>query len=626
MSDFRPPPGHRAESALLGAIAEIGRVGDLLHALAPRLNEPRLHATALGLAEAATAVAGAHARHPGPDIADALSGLLTDVRALAVPQQDPESGVSAALESLRGACGQLALATIDGLSATKALGLRPSEPGIALPAETEAGADLQLGHLHAIERRMAATEAALRTLVESSATVRNDTRQFALVNFFVGAIRAELAIGRLQLGGDGRRLNLAGLARAVQAMAGLAGDFLATLRGWADRALPAILDAGKAVGRRVNRVVSGVRAAAYLARRRSTPRTDPDAGSASDPPDTADSALFTIRTLRTMLLRGETPPPKWTPLVDDLDLRGTQVSDLTPLRGLTALQSLDLSGTKVSDLAPLRGLTALQSLHLTSTKVSDLTALRGLTALQGLDLRGTQVSDLTPLRGLTALQGLNLRGTQVNDLTPLRGLTALQSLDLSFARVNDLTPLGGLTALQHLHLTDTQVSDLTPLRGLTALQSLHLRGTQVSDLTPLRGLTALHSLDLSFARVSDLTPLRGLTALQGLNLGYATQVNDLTPLGSLTALQRLDLTGTQVSDLTPLRGLTALKRLDLTGTQVSDVTPLRGLTALQSLDLSGTKVSDLTPLERIVGLGIIMPDSSRRHVRAPSAPHDKGDL
>ena len=516
MSDFRPPPGHRAESALLGAIAEIGRVGDLLHALAPRLNEPRLHATALGLAEAATAVAGAHARHPGPDIADALSGLLTDVRALAVPQQDPESGVSAALESLRGACGQLALATIDGLSATKALGLRPSEPGIALPAETEAGADLQLGHLHAIERRMAATEAALRTLVESSATVRNDTRQFALVNFFVGAIRAELAIGRLQLGGDGRRLNLAGLARAVQAMAGLAGDFLATLRGWADRALPAILDAGKAVGRRVNRVVSGVRAAAYLARRRSTPRTDPDAGSASDPPDTADSALFTIRTLRTMLLRGETPPPKWTPLVDDLDLRGTQVSDLTPLRGLTALQSLDLRGTKVSDLAPLRGLTALQSLHLTSTKVSDLTALRGLTALQGLDLRGTQVSDLTPLRGLTALQGLNL--------------------------------------------------------------------------------------------------------------GYATQVNDLTPLGSLTALQRLDLTGTQVSDLTPLRGLTALKRLDLTGTQVSDVTPLRGLTALQSLDLSGTKVSDLTPLERIVGLGIIMPDSSRRHVRAPSAPHDKGDL
>ena len=468
MSDRRPPPGHRDNSALLGALAEIDRIGIELHSVVPKLNDPRLHGAALGLAEAAIAVAHAHVPHPGPDIADALSGLLSDVRALAVPQQDPAFGVSPALDTFRGACGRLILAAVQGLDCTHALGLRPSEPGIALPDEADATA--QLGQLHAIERRMAATEAALKSLIESGTAVRNDTRQVGLVNFFVGAMRAELAIGRLQLGGDGRRLNLAGLARAVQAMAGLTGDFLATLQGWADRALPAILNASKAVGHRVNRIAAGVHAAAYLARRRSTASTDPDTGSASDPSDTAGSAIFTIRTLRTMLLRGETPPPEWTPLVDDLDLSRTQVSDLTPLRGLTALQGLDLSETQVSDLTPLRGLTALQNLHLGGIKVSDLTPLRGLTALQSLDLGRTEVSDLTPLRGLTALQSLHLMGTQVSDLTPLRGLTALQSLNLSFTKVRDLTPLRGLTALQSLDLMRTQVSDLTPLERIVGLE------------------------------------------------------------------------------------------------------------------------------------------------------------
>ena len=37
---------------------------------------------------------------------------------------------------------------------------------------------------------------------------------------------------------------------------------------------------------------------------------------------------------------------------------GTQVSDLAPLAGLTALQSLYLIRTQVSDIAPLAGLTA----------------------------------------------------------------------------------------------------------------------------------------------------------------------------------------------------------------------------------------------------------------------------
>ena len=172
------------------------------------------------------------------------------------------------------------------------------------------------------------------------------------------------------------------------------------------------------------------------------------------------------------------------------------------------------------------------SLYLSRTRVSDLTPLVGLTALQTLDLSGTRVSDFAPLEGLTALQTLDLGGTRVSDLAPLKGLTALQTLYLSSTRVSDLTPLKGLTALERLDLFDTEVSDLTPLEGLPALERLDLWSTQVSDLTPLEGLTALQTLKLSRTEVSDLTPLKGLTTLRRLDL-FNTEV----PREQIGALQ-----------------------------------------------------------------------------------------
>jgi len=278
-----------------------------------------------------------------------------------------------------------------------------------------------------------------------------------------------------------------------------------------------------------------------------------------------------------------------------LSVSDTDISDLSPLAGLSALQSLDCSKTEVSDLGPLAALSALQSLDCSATQVSDLGPLAALSALQSLGCSATQVSDLGPLAGLSALQSLGCCYTWVSDLGPLAGLSALQSLDCYRTQVSDLGPLAGLSALQSLNCYRTQVSDLGPLAGLSALQSLGCWNTQVSDLGPLAGLSALQSLNCSRTRVSDLGPLAGLSALQSLDCSE-TQVSDLGPLVGLSALQSLDCAGTQVSDLGPLAGLTALQELRCRGTQVSDLGPLAGLTALQSLDCSQTQVSDLVAL------------------------------
>ena len=92
---------------------------------------------------------------------------------------------------------------------------------------------------------------------------------------------------------------------------------------------------------------------------------------------------------------------------------------------LTQVNILDLRNTQVTDLSPLSVLTQLNSLYLSNTQVTDLSPLSVLTQLNSLDLRNTQVTDLSPLSVLTQLNILDLHDTQVTDVLPLKNLTSL---------------------------------------------------------------------------------------------------------------------------------------------------------------------------------------------------------
>jgi internalin A len=120
--------------------------------------------------------------------------------------------------------------------------------------------------------------------------------------------------------------------------------------------------------------------------------------------------------------------------------------------------------------------------------LTDLSPLKDLSKLQTLRISNTQVRDLSPLKGLENLQMLYVNYTQVSDLSPLKALANLKRLDVANTQVSDLTPLKALVNLQILWIANTQVSDLTPLKALVNLQSLDVRNTQVSDLSPLKGL------------------------------------------------------------------------------------------------------------------------------------------
>ena len=175
-----------------------------------------------------------------------------------------------------------------------------------------------------------------------------------------------------------------------------------------------------------------------------------------------------------------------------LDLRGTHISDITPIAKLTALQNLELQKTGVGDITPLANLTKLQSLKLRDTLVADIAPIENLTELEFLNLSGTQVDDITPVANLTALEFLNLSGTQVDDITSVANLTALEFLSLNDTKVDDIAPIANLTALKYLYLSDTHLNDITPIANLTKLETFHFDGNvQLEDLRPILNLQSL---------------------------------------------------------------------------------------------------------------------------------------
>ena len=200
-----------------------------------------------------------------------------------------------------------------------------------------------------------------------------------------------------------------------------------------------------------------------------------------------------------------------------LHIRGSRepagtFSDLSALVGLTNLEDLYLYLDGVSDLNGLSGMSGLKSLVLTGNmEIADLSPLAGLTKLQSLEvpLGGENVGvDLSPLAGLADLRTLRT-GSNVTDLSPLSGLTGLRELDLTYGgysardskEYRSLEPLSSLTGLTSLTIRNLWVSDLSPLSGLTKLRSLTIyNGASIEDLSPLAGLTGLKSLTIRGAR------------------------------------------------------------------------------------------------------------------------------
>ena len=254
--------------------------------------------------------------------------------------------------------------------------------------------------------------------------------------------------------------------------------------------------------------------------------------------------------------------------VTEINLSGTRVSSIEPVRMLSELRRFSAADTHVSELEPLGRCHRLRWLDVGGTLVSDVSALAELVELRHLRLARTKVSDVGPLRKLSALRTLYLWNTQVADVEALSELSGLQSLSLIGTRVADLAPLSGLSRLRRLLISGQYISDIEAVRRLPALKELYLGETQVNDFGPLMGLQCLRRLSLMDMGEVRLDEVARMGSIEELRLGEI-EVTDIRPLTRLGSLKRLILYGTKVSDLSPLAEIGSLEEV-LLGEEFSE--------------------------------------------------------
>lgn len=205
--------------------------------------------------------------------------------------------------------------------------------------------------------------------------------------------------------------------------------------------------------------------------------------------------------------------------VQMLRVSGPQHVDLSPVATARSLRHLEVLGTSVRSIAPLRRLTDLHELRLRNSLVTDVSPLSELRKITVLKLDGNPLQDISSLAGLEELRRLDISRTQVTDLSPLTGLAMLCDLRANITPVKDLSPLAFLRELNELQLRESEIGPgaLSPLRDLQHLLQLELDGTRIrdADLAELGNLP-LRKLTLANTRVTD----SGLASLQMLPLKH----------------------------------------------------------------------------------------------------------
>ena len=196
------------------------------------------------------------------------------------------------------------------------------------------------------------------------------------------------------------------------------------------------------------------------------------------------------------------------------EFRGKGISDLTPISGLTQLESLSIGGigNHVSDLSPIANLTNIKHLDLGGNPISDLSPIANFTQLESISFDdNVPLTDISMLADMEQLRAVFMWGPRFRDMSPLVNLPNIEVLNLCGNEISEIPSLKNAPKLKELYVFGNNVSDVSILQDLTNLERLNLRDNNITDISPLAGLTNLKWLDLTHNPIRDWTPLYELS-------------------------------------------------------------------------------------------------------------------
>jgi Leucine-rich repeat (LRR) protein len=270
-----------------------------------------------------------------------------------------------------------------------------------------------------------------------------------------------------------------------------------------------------------------------------------------------------------------------------LECDSNRVAGLTPLSGMKLVR-LNIYGTDVADLSPLKGMTTLRGLECSNTRVSDLTSLAGI-QLEHLHCAATQLSDLSPLKGMP-LTRFHCYGTHVSNLSPLRGMPLAEvGLDMRLFHAADETLLRSLPLKQFYRMPSQQRQPAVEFwKAFKARRAAAETFAAETAKRPVKDQVATVVARLKQLNADKVGPLGSLIendAIAATTLVLTAATTDVTPLRAFTKLKKLTLTGgphwldiSAVNSL-PLEELTCTADIALRNAPV-----LRGMKSLRTIN------------------------------------------
>jgi hypothetical protein len=279
------------------------------------------------------------------------------------------------------------------------------------------------------------------------------------------------------------------------------------------------------------------------------------------------------------------------------------VTSLEPLRMLYRLEELDVSGCNITDLSPLGGLSNLKTINISNTKVQFVEALKTLGRLEVLKCEKTQVAELAPLENCFKLKRVYADNSNVDTKMALKLKGSLPSCLVVYQtkRLNmwwqNLTGGWQSTLLEYTKTENPPSRE--QLQEIVDSEKLQINNT--NNLTSLEALglfNRLEEIQISNTPISDIGPLSFLPSLKRINIPN-NPVFDISSLSRMETLEELNIENTSVDDLEPLSGLKNLKLLNIAGTKVKSLKQIQNLEKLEVLILNNTAVKSLKYVENL---------------------------
>jgi len=266
------PPDPK-QAPLLVALAELKEgITDFREALRP-VNDVALNDSFREVLDAGERIIEKHSRRPRVTVADDAASLRSLFARAKIPREDPDLGKIPTLTALRGARGNI-LADFDQvLDAAKALRRVPIDSKLGLLDTIALDRAGREGQLATLEKRLREVERELETNIalEGSPDHGYSPQQVGLVNFYLESMQIQLALAKLEARAK-QLVDLAGLARAIESIAELTADFVATTRGLRKKITGTLAYSAEAIRPAVNRVVGGFRTIVQWTRRQARRR------------------------------------------------------------------------------------------------------------------------------------------------------------------------------------------------------------------------------------------------------------------------------------------------------------------------------------------------------------------